>query len=53
MFGPGMPLEESPQSPLKRWMIAAGVLLVLATVITIIIIRRRHHRRMKEVELDE
>ena len=53
MFGPEMPLEESPQSPLKRWMIAAGVLLVLATVITIIIIRRRHHRRMKEVELDE
>ena len=52
-FGPEMPMEEVGQSPVKKWMIAIGTLVVLAAVVTIILLRRRHRRRMKEVELDE
>ena len=48
-----MPMEEVGQSPVKKWMIAIGTLVVLAAVVTIILLRRRHRRRMKEVELDE
>lgn len=52
-FGPEMPMEESGQGPVKIWMIAAGVFVLLAAVVAIILVRRRHRRRMKEVELDE
>lgn len=52
-FGPEMPMEESNQKPLKKWLIAAGAFVVLAAVVIVIIVRRRHRRRMKEVELDE
>lgn len=52
-FGPEMPMEDSNQNPVKKWLIGAGALVVLAAVVTVIIVRRRHRRRMKEVELDE